>query len=154
MKALIQRLLSRAAPQPAPRRYTTPPPALSSELSPADLESYYLRIVTDCLRRMLIGRDCIEIGVKRSGAGPNGLIPFSGYVRITKWDPVIAPVLLQNMPVIDARVRKVVEASVLLEGTYFVGLWFMATSQVPGVPTTLMGMPAEIVRQPGGASTG
>jgi hypothetical protein len=73
-------------------------------------------------------------------------------VRILKWDPVLTPVLLQNMPVIDARIRKVVDASIILEGTHFAGIWFQAAANTEGAPKTLLGIPAELVHQPGGAT--
>jgi hypothetical protein len=147
MKTIISRVFSR---KEEPRLRSPIASAVSSELTTGDIENYYLRIITDCLRRMLVTTDSIEIGVKRSGTGPTGLIAFSGYVRILKWDPVLTPVLLQNMPVLDARVRKVVDASVILEATHFSGLWFQAAAGTAGAPKVLMGLPAEIVHQPGG----
>jgi hypothetical protein len=124
---------------------------MSSELTTGDIETYYLKVIVDCLRRLLVSPDSVEVGVKRSGTGPGGVIAFAGYVRIRRWDSVLTPVLLQNMPVIDARIRKVVAASVILEGTHFAGVWFQATSTTTGAPKELMGLPAELVHQPGGA---
>ena len=149
MKAIISRVFSR-------RNGLGPLPALnsavSSELTTSDIENYYLRVISDCLRRMLVPPDAIEVGVRRSGTGPTGLIAFAGYVRILRWDPVVMPVLLQNMPVIDRRIRKVVDASVILEGTHFAGLWFQATIATAGSPQALLGMPAELTHQSGGAA--
>lgn len=148
MKTIISRVFSRKeehSPMPPP------PSAVSSELTHSDIENYYLRIIVDSLRRMLVPTETIEVGVKRAGVGPTGLTAFAGYVRITKWDPVLTPVILQNMSVIDARIRKVVNASVILEHTHFAGVWFQATSSTEGSPTALMGLPAELVHQPGGA---
>jgi len=122
---------------------------MSSELSTGDLESYYLRIILDCLRRMLVPIDSIEVEVSRARPGPAGLPTFAGYVRILKWDPLVTPVLLQNMPVIDARIRKLANASLILEHTEFAGLWFQAGSSTVGSPTALLGMPLELVHQPG-----
>ena len=62
--------------------------------------------------------------------------------------------LLQNLPVIDARVRKVVNASVILEGTHFAGLWFQAGSGTEGAPKSLLGLPCELIHQPGAPSGG
>lgn len=126
--------------------------AVSSQLTHRDIENYYFKVISECLRRLLVDPDSIEIGVRRSGTGPNGLTSFSGYVRILRWDPVLSPVLLQNAPVIDARVRKVAAASVILEHTHFGGLWFQATSTTLGAPKTLVGVPAELVVQPTPAS--
>ena len=152
MKSIIQRVLSRKPEPPEPQRQPhQPDPPMSSELTTGDIESYYLKVIVDCLRRMLVPPDSIEVGVKRAGTGPGGVIAFAGYVRIRRWDAVLTPVLLQNLPIIDARIRKVVAASVLLEGTHFAGVWFQATSNTKDAPKELMGMPAELVHQPGGA---
>jgi hypothetical protein len=145
MKAIIQRMLSRAHPRgPAPH-------SLSSELTDSGIETYYRKIIAECLRRLRVSPESIEIAVRRAGTGPSGLTAFAGYVRILRWDSVMTPVLLQNAPVIDARIRKVVQASVILEHTHFAGIWFQATSSTVGAPRSLTGMPAELVHQPGGA---
>lgn len=150
MRAMINRVFSRKEER-QPQREPLPavPSAVSSELTTSDIEDYYLRVIVDCMRRMLVPADAIEVGVKRSGTGPTGLIAFAGYVRILKWDPLVTPVLLQNMPVIDGRIRKVVRASVILEGTHFAGLWFQATAATQGSPKALQGLPAELVHTPG-----
>jgi len=148
MKTIINRVFAKKEEPPEP----PPVSALSSELSHSDIENYYFRIIIDCLRRLLVPPDSIEVKVKRMGVGPSGLSAFAGYVRIVKWDSVLTPVLLQNMPVIDARIRKVVDASVILEHTHFAGIWFQATSKTEGAPKTLLGLPAELVHQPGGVT--
>jgi hypothetical protein len=148
VNAIINRVFARKEELP-PKR--PPDSVLSSELSPSDIENYYLRIIVDCLRRMLVPPDTVEVAVKRAGVGRSGRTAFAGYVRIRKWDSVLTPVLLQNMPVIDARIRKVVEASVILEHTHFAGVWFQATASTEGAPKALLGVPAELVHQPGGA---
>lgn len=139
MKEILGRFLGRKTPAAGSGN--------SSQLTNSDIESYYLKILGECVRRMLVPADSIEIEVRRAGSGPTGLTAFAGYVRILRWDPVLTPVLLQNMPVIDARIRKVVAASVILEHTHFAGIWFQATSSTVGAPKTLLGVPAEIVRQ-------
>lgn len=143
MKRIINRVLGRRADDPPP----PPLSAVSSQLTNSDIENYYLKIIAECLRRLLVPADSIEIGVRRSGTGPTGLTAFAGYVRILRWDPLLMPVLLQNAPVIDARIRKVVDASVILEHTHFAGIWFQATSGTLGAPKTLVGLPAEIIAQ-------
>jgi hypothetical protein len=147
MKTIINRVFSKKGDAPGT---AVPQSAMSSELTNGDIENYYLRIIIDCLRRMLVPVDSVEVGVKRAGVGPTGLTAFAGYVRLLKWDPVLTPVLLQNMSVIDGRIRKVVDASVILEHTHFTGLWFQATSSTEGAPKALLGLPAELVHQPGG----
>jgi hypothetical protein len=123
------------------------PSALSSELSTSDIENYYLTVVVDCLRRMLLPLDSFEVRIRRSGVGPGGLSALAAYIRILKWNPVITPILLQNLPVIDGRVRKVVNASVILEATHFAGLWFQAGSCTEGSPKSLFGLPCELIHQ-------
>lgn len=144
MKAMIGRVFARTA-QPAGRR---PRHSVSSEMTLSDIESYYLHIIGNCLQRMMVAPDSIEIKIRRTGTRSNGLAAYAGCVRILRWDPVTTPVLLQNMPVIDARIRKVVAASVLLEHTHFAGLWFQATAKAENAPQALIGMPTELVHQP------
>jgi hypothetical protein len=144
MKKIIEKVFSKSQPGSDPQA------SVSSELNSRDIENYYLRVIVDCLKRMLVPADAVEVGIRRNGTGPDGLSAYAAYVRLLRWDPVLTPVLLQNMPVIDARIRKVVAASVILEHTHFLGLWFQATSSTPGAPKALVGMPAELVHQPGG----
>lgn len=146
MKRIIDRVFARRRGAGS----IQPHSAVSSELTHSDIENYYLRIIVDVMRRMLVPADCVEIGVRRAGVGPNGLTSFAGYVRIVRWDPTM-PVMLQNMPQIDARIRKVVSASVILEHTHFAGLWFQAGCTAEGAPQVLVGMPAELIRQPAAA---
>lgn len=148
MKRLIARVLARGRRRP-PGDEDPPPLAVSSELTSSDIESYYLRIISDMLRRMLVPADSVDVEVRRDGTGPEGRTAYAGYVRILRWEPVM-PVLLQNAPVLDGKIRKVVAASVLLEHTHFAGLWFQATSLTEGAPQVLVGLPAQLVRQPGG----
>lgn len=124
--------------------------ALTSEMTSGDIENYYLCIISECLRRMLVAPETFQISVKRSGSGPDGLPGFAGYLRILRWDPVMTPVLLQNLPVVDARIRKLVGVSVILEHTHFSGLWLQATSATVGAPRALVGMPSELIHQAGG----
>ena len=55
MKAIIQRVFSRRGSASAP----APHSAVSSELTTGDIENYYLRIIVDGLRRMLVAADSI-----------------------------------------------------------------------------------------------
>ncbi|MBA2674163.1 hypothetical protein [Ramlibacter sp.] len=144
MQAILNRLFGKRRPSSSPGDVS----GLSSELSHGDIENYYLRIIMDCLRRLMVPVDTVSVGVKPVGRGPTGLPAFAGYLRIVRWDAVLAPVLLQNLPVLDAGVRKVVDASVILEHTHFDGLWVQAHGTMPGAPTALVGMPAQLVRQP------
>ena len=144
MKTIIERVFSKKDEAEAAPQHTN----VTSELTTRDIEAYYVSVIADVLRRMLVPAESIEVGVKRSGTGQGGLLAFAGYVRILRWDAVMMPVLLQNLPVIDARIRKVVAASVILEHTHFAGLWVQATSKAVGAPQQLMGMPAELVVQP------
>ena len=150
MRPIIERVFFR-------RRHSGRAPlasSVSSTLTTRDIEHYYLRVISNCLRRMLVADEDIQLSVHRAGTGPSGLTSFAGYVRVLRWDPIVMPVLLQNMPVIDARIRKVVSASVLLEHTHFAGLWFQATSEIGGSPTSLVGLPSELKSQPGPVPAG
>jgi hypothetical protein len=151
MKTIIHRVFAK---KDEPSEASSQPSGISSELTASDIENYYLRIIVDCLRRMLVPTDSIEVGVKRAGVGASGLSAFAGYVRIVKWDAVLTPVLLQNIAVIDARIRKVVDASAILEHTHFAGLWFQATSTTEGAPRQLLGVPGDAMQQPATGTKG
>jgi hypothetical protein len=126
--------------------------ALTSELSTGDLENYYARIILDCLGRMMVPLGSIDVTVQRAerdpASGPDQLPAFAGFVRILKWDPLAMPVLLQNMPIIDGRIRKIASASVILEHTQFAGMWFQASSSTEGSPKALLGLPLEMTQRP------
>lgn len=137
MKTILRMILAKVGePMPPPLFDDS---VLSTEFNVSDIEHYYWRVIVDCLDRMLVCLDSIEVDVKRIGAGPAGLPTFAGYVRILKWDAAATPVLLQNLSVIDARIRKVVNASFILEHTDFAGVWFQATSSAHGAPQALLG---------------
>jgi hypothetical protein len=152
VKALIKRVFSNYNPRPSPSgpHHST----VNSELTKSDIETYYLRIVVDCLHRLLVTVCNVEVRIKCTEVGPGGLTAYTAYVRILQWDPVLTPVLLQNMPVLDERVRKVVNASVILEQTHFAGLWFQASSGIKGAPSNLVGLPSELIHLPGTPASG
>jgi hypothetical protein len=127
---------------------------LSSEFTDHDIERYYFSLITDCLKRLLVAPEDMEVIVKRARVDRYGLSTYTAYVRILKWHPLVTPVLLQNMPIIDARVRRLVETSIILEQTHFAGLWFQSPSTAAGSPTSLMGLPLQLVHQPGGSPQG
>ncbi|MGE4243870.1 hypothetical protein [Ramlibacter sp.] len=129
---------------PAP---TDAGPQVSSQLTNSDIEAYYHQLIEGCFRRLLVPEDSIAIEVKRYGTSPQGLTGFAGFVRVIRWDAALTPVLLQNAPVIDGRIRKAVAASVILRHTHFSGLWFQALSGTPGAPTSLSGVAAKLMQQ-------
>ena len=149
MKSILERIFSTREEPPLPFPVNA---SMSSELSNSDVEHYYWRVIVDCLERLLVSVDSIEVGVERSGTSSAGLTAFVAFVRILKWDPDVTPVLLQNMSVIDARIRQVVNASFILEHTEFKGIWFQASCSAHGAPQALLGVPVEPGREPRSAS--
>jgi hypothetical protein len=138
---IIRRVFSRKEEPP-----TGPAPisSLSSELTSSDIENYYFRMVNDCLRRFLIPADAVRVEVRREGLGPQGFPAYATLVRLLRWDPVVSPVLLQNAPVVEARVRKSAAASVVLKHTHFAGMWIHASSELDGAPQVYAGLPAAL----------
>lgn len=153
MKTLLRRVFSHRFPgrlffgshEPDPSRSAVIS-TLSSELTAADVENFYLRIVIDCLRRMLVPLETVEVGAKRTGTDTAGLSTYAVYLRLKRWDPATSPGLLQNLPALDARVRKVVQTSVILKRTSFGGLWLQAGSEIEGSPGAQPGAAAELAR--------
>ena len=148
MLGIISRVLSKTGIGSHPSQGSS---ALSSEFTDRDIENYYFKIITDCLKRMLVPAEDMEVIVKRARVDRYGLSTFTAYVRILKWHPVVTPVLLQNMPVVDARIRRLIKASVILEQTHFSGLWFQVASNAEGSPTSLLGLPFELIHQSSGS---
>jgi hypothetical protein len=146
---IIRRVLSRTGIAPHPSLGNS---TVSSEFTNRDIENYYFLIITDCLKRMLVPAEDMEVIIRRARVDRYGLSTFSAYVRILKWHPLVTPVLLQNMPVVDARIRRLIKASVILEQTHFSGLWFQVSSNAEGTPTSLLGLPFELIHQPRGAT--
>lgn len=136
MKTIFRLILAKVGAQPM----LFQAPAMSTGFNLSDIECYYGRVIANCLDRMQVSMDSIEVEVKRLGTGSAGLPVFAGYVRILKWDPDATPVLLQNLSAIDARIRKVVNASFILEHTEFAGVWFQATSRTHGAPQAVLGV--------------
>lgn len=136
MKTIFRMILAKVSAPPMLFQDSS----MSTEFNVSDIERYYGRVIASCLDRMQVSMDSIEVEVKRLGRGPAGLPAFAGYVRILKWDADATPVLLQNLSAIDARIRKVVNASFILEHTEFAGVWFQATSRTHGAPQALLGV--------------
>ena len=145
MMGLIGRVLSRTARtwQAAGVNST-----VSSECTDVDIEHYYYKLIRDSLERMLVAASDTEITVKRSGISPSGLASFCAHVRILRWHPITTPVLMQNIPVVDARIQRLVSASVILQQTHFAGLWFQASSNMEGSPKALLGLPFQLSHRP------
>lgn len=114
-------------------------PAADSDYHPSTppgsgLEVEYHGLIAMQLRRMGIAPDSISIEVRPVGKGPHGFDVLVGMVRLHRWDRVSALRVLVGLPLLEAKVRKMVRGSWLADFSYFGGLWLHASEQVHAAP--------------------
>jgi hypothetical protein len=114
-------------------------PAADSDYHPSTpagsgLEVEYHGLIATQMRRMGIRPETISIEVRPVGKGPHGFDVLVGLVRLHRWDRVSALRVLVGLPLLEAKVRKVVRGSWLADFSYFGGLWLHASEQVHAAP--------------------
>lgn len=98
------------------------------------LEVEYHGLIAVQLRRMGIASDSISIEVRRIGKGPHGFDVLVGLVRLHQWERVAALRVLVGLPLLEAKIRKVVRGSWLADFSYFGGVWLHASEHVHAAP--------------------
>ena len=114
-------------------------PAADSDYHPSTppgsgLEVEYHGLIANQLRRMGVSPDSISIEVRPIGKGPHGFDVLVGMVRLQRWDRVSALRVLVGLPLLEAKVRKMVRATWLADFSHFGGLWLHASEQVHASP--------------------
>lgn len=114
-------------------------PAADSDYHPSmppdsGLEVEYHSLIGTQLRRMGVAPQSISIEVRRIGKGPHGFDVLVGLVRLQQWDRISALRVLVGLPLLEAKVRKVVRGSWLADFSYFGGLWLHASEHVHTAP--------------------
>ena len=98
------------------------------------LEVEYHGLIVTQVRRMGISPDSISIEVRRIGKGPHDFDVLVGMVRLHRWDRVSALRVLVGLPLLEAKIRKMVRGSWLADFSYFGGLWLHASEHVHAAP--------------------
>lgn len=121
-----------------------------SDYHPSDrrgdgLEVEYQTLIATQFRRWGISTSCVTIEVRQIGRAPDGFDVFVGMVRLAKWERPSALRVLVGLPLLEAKVRKMVRASWLADFSHFGGLWLHASEQLHG--TTAMAELREVMVQ-------
>jgi hypothetical protein len=121
-----------------------------SDYHPSDrrgegLEVEYQSLIATQFRRWGISNNCVTIEVRQIGRAPDGYDVFVGMVRLTQWDRPSGLRVLLGLPLLEAKVRKMVRATWLADFSHFGGLWLHASEQLHG--TAAMGDLRELMLQ-------
>ena len=106
-----------------------------TELSPSKqpsegLEQEYHALIEEQLLRGGVSPAILDIEVKPMGRGKDGRPVFLGMVRLKAWERRSAMRLLLGLPVLEARLKRVIRGSWLHEVASFGGLWLHASGQL------------------------
>lgn len=99
------------------------------EGEPAGLETEYQRVIDYQLRRWGVPESCASVEVRQIGQDSRGRQSFVGVVRLSVWDRKAAIRLMLGLPLLQARVDRIVRALWLAEVSKFEGLWLQTTKQ-------------------------
>lgn len=106
-----------------------------SDYHPSDrrgegLEVEYQSLIATQFRRWGISNNCVTIEVRQIGRAPDGFDVFVGMVRLAQWDRTSGLRVLLGLPLLEAKVRRMVRATWLADFSHFGGLWLHASEQL------------------------
>lgn len=110
------------------------PPLVDEDLITYD----WARLIERSLERLGIADDSVSVEMRVTGYLPKGLPCYSGFIKIVRWMPQVTPVLLLNLPLIDERIRKDIQALDQGRQAHFAGLWVHASAHMRDAPPSLM----------------
>ena len=90
---------------------------------------YETLIVTQCVRWGIL-ENSITVEVRRLGRTNSGLDIYGGMMRLTRWERDSALRVLLGLPLLEAKIRKMVRGLWLCEVSHFGGLWLHASEQL------------------------
>lgn len=90
---------------------------------------YEALIITQCVR-WGIDETIITLEVRRLGRTNSGLDIYGGMMRLTRWQRDSALRVLLGLPLLEAKIRKMVRSLWLGEVSHFGGLWLHASEQL------------------------
>jgi hypothetical protein len=94
------------------------------------LEIEYQGLIADQFRRWGIEPGVVTVEVQLFGRAPDGFNVFVGMVRLTRWDRASALRVLIGLPLLEAKVRKLVRGTWLADFSHFGGLWLHASESL------------------------
>ncbi|WP_299763825.1 hypothetical protein [Ramlibacter sp.] len=98
------------------------------------LEAEYEGLIASQCHSWGIADDVVTIEVRQIGRAPDGRDVYLGMVRLAQWERDSALRLLLGLPLLEAKIRKMVRALWLGEVSHFGGLWLHASEQLNATP--------------------
>jgi len=126
----LRKLMGRDAPvtqQPEDDQNTQVDSALPHG---ANLEAEYETLIMAQCTRWGISESSITVEVRNAGRGPNGRDVYLAMIRLAKWERDSALRILLGLPLLEAKVRKLLRTLWLMEVSHFGGLWLHASEQL------------------------
>lgn len=96
------------------------------------LEVEYQSLIATQFRRWGISPECVTIEVRQIGRAPDGFEVFVGMVRLHRWERISGLRVLLGLPLLEAKVRKMVRGTWMGDFSHFAGLWLHASEQLSG----------------------
>jgi hypothetical protein len=94
------------------------------------LAADYQSLIESELRRWRLRTECLRVRVQSVGRRADGFEVFAGLLTLVEWERDTAVCISLGLPILDARVRKLVQASWLPEYSHYDGLWMHPSSQL------------------------
>ncbi|MCG2593093.1 hypothetical protein LZ009_09900 [Ramlibacter sp. XY19] len=95
-----------------------------------NLEAEYEALITTQCVRWGIDEKSITLEVRRLGRTNSGLDIYGCMMRLTRWQRDSALRVLLGLPLLEAKIRKMVRSLWLGEVSHFGGLWLHASEQL------------------------
>jgi hypothetical protein len=95
-----------------------------------NLEAEYETLIVSQCTRWGIDATGITVEVRRLGRTNGGLDIYGGMMRLTHWQRDSALRVLLGLPLLEARIRKMVRSVWFGEVSHFGGLWLHASEQL------------------------
>ncbi|NML46607.1 hypothetical protein HHL11_22870 [Ramlibacter sp. G-1-2-2] len=98
----------------------------------ANLEAEYEALILSQCTRWGISETCITVEVRNAGRGPHGRDVYLAMIRLARWERDSALRILLGLPLLEAKIRKILHTLWLMEVSHFGGLWLHASEQLAG----------------------
>jgi hypothetical protein len=96
----------------------------------ASLEAEYEALISAQCSRWGIAESAITVEVRNAGRGPNGRDVYLAMIRLARWERESALRILLGLPLLEAKIRKMLRTLWLVEVSHFGGLWLHASEQL------------------------
>lgn len=124
---VLRKLFTRDPPGGDQGRDTEVNPSLRSG---ENLESEYEALIANQCRRWGISSNCVTVQVRQLGRANDGRMVYVGMLRLVKWDRFSGLRVLVGLPLLEAKLRRMVRNLWMGEVSHFSGLWLHSSEQL------------------------